>query len=138
MSWIYDLENEIFTKISYRGKKKLGSDFPTIFFTMDAEPDDTTSHFPTVYIHFLPIAEQGQTLDGQEINAVLSTVQIEVSTSKDQGQKAVRQITWEIVELFKLMRYSVVMTPEIIKTGNDTNQCVARVRRMIGNADAIE
>lgn len=136
-SWVYTVENQIYTTIAYRAKKELIKDYPTIFFTMDAEPENTDSHFPTVYIHFLPNPELGQTLDGLGINAITSTVQIEVTTSKEQKQKGARQIAWEVVEQFKKLRYEVVFTPEVMNTGNDTNYCVARVRRTIGNADSI-
>lgn len=136
-NWVYTVENQIYTTVAYRAKKELIADYPTIFFTMDAEPENTDSHFPTVFIHFLPNPEIGETLDGQDINAITSTVQIEVTTSKEQKQKGARLIAWEVVEQFKKLRYSVVLAPEVKNTGNDTNYCVARVRRVIGNADSL-
>lgn len=138
MNWIYSLENKIFTIIQTRALKALKTDYPNIFFTQDAEPDDTTSHFPTVFIHFLPHAEMGNDLDNQSINAIMSTIQIEVTCSKDQKQNGARQVAWAIVDEFKKLRYNVVLTPEIRNTGNDTHQVVARVRRVVGAGDTIK
>lgn len=138
MNWVYQLENEIFTVISHRATKALKTKYPNIFFTQDAEPDDTTSHFPTVFLRFMPMAEVGNDLDNISINAVMSAIQIEVTCSKDQKQSGARQVMWAIIDEFKKLRYNVAMTPEVLNTGNDTHQVIARVRRVIGQGENIK
>lgn len=137
MNWVYSLENKIFTIIEYRTKQVLGKKYPSIFFTQDAEPDDTKNNFPTIYLHFLPSAETGRDLRNDGTHAIVSTVQIEVTCSKDQKQSGARQIMWEVVEQFKKLSYSIMLTPEVLTTGNDTHQVVARVSRVIGASDSI-
>ena len=83
------------------------------------------------------ILEYGKTLDALTINAIMSTAQIEVTSSKTQGQTVARQVIWETIEQFKALRYEVFQTPEVIPTGNDTNCCVCRVRRMVGANDTV-
>lgn len=137
MNWIYTFENRIYTIIKTRVEKSLKTDYLNLTFTMDDEPSDPTNHFPTVLIHFLPSAEQGATLDGEGINAIISSVQIDVSSNKTQGQKVARQVMWEVVDEFKRLRYQVKMMPEVINTGNDTNRVVCRMSRMVGANDIV-
>lgn len=137
MSWVFDLENRIYTIVKTKVTNKLKSKYSKINFTQDPTPDDTNSYFPTIYIHFLPSNEYGKTLDALTINAIMSTAQIEVTSSKTQGQTVARQVIWETIEQFKAFRYEVFQTPEVIPTGNDTNCCVCRVRRMVGANDTV-
>lgn len=137
MNWIYTQENRIYTIIQKRTTKSIGTKYKNLFFTQDPEPDDTSSHFPTVYMHFLPTMERGQTIDANGINAITSTVQIEVTSSKTQGQTVAREVIWEVIDQLHKLKFEVAMSPEVVKTGNDTSQCVARMRRMIGASDTI-
>ena len=137
MSWVYDYENRIYTIVKTRTKNAL-TKYKDLNFTQDPEPDDTTAHFPTVYIHFLPSTERGETIDGLEITAINSTVQIEITSSKTQGQTVARQVMWEVIEQFKKLRYLMFQSPEVIATGNDTNRCVCRVRRLVAQGDTVK
>lgn len=136
MSWIFDLENRIYTIVATKTKNALPQ-YTDLNFTQDLEPDDTTPHFPTVSIHFLPTSEQGKTLDGLTINGIISSVQIEVTSSKSQGQTVARLVMWEVIEQFKSLRYDLFQSPEMLTTGNDTNQTVCRMRRMVGANDTV-
>lgn len=137
MSWIYTQENRIYTIIQSKVKKKLGNKYPNLDFTQDPEPDDTSTHFPSVYMHFLPSSEKGQTINAKGINAIMSTVQVSVTSSKSQGQTVAREVIWEVVDELHSLQYEMFYSPEIIPTGNDTNQCVARMRRMLGANDKL-
>lgn len=137
MSWVYKQENRIYTIILSKVKKKLEKKYPDINFTQDPEPDDTSTHFPSVYIHFLPSAEKGQTINSLGINAIYSTIQVNVTSSKTQGQTVAREVTWEVVDQLHSLQYEIMNSPEIIPTGNDTNQCVCRMRRMLGANDTL-
>lgn len=135
--WVYTQENRIYTIISAKVKRIFMKKYTDMNFTQDPEPDDTSTHFPSVYIHFLPSPEKGQTIDASGINAIMSTVEIQVTSSKTQGQTVAREVIWEVVEQFHKLKYEVMYSPEIIPTGNDTNQCVCRMRRMLGANDRI-
>lgn len=137
MSWIYTFENRIYTIVKTRATKVLGDKYKNLTFTMDEEPNDPENHFPTVLIHYLPSAEQGMTLDGEDINAFFSTVQIDVTTNKEQGQSTARLVAWEVIEQFKKLRYQLSLSPEVLNTGNDTNRVVARMRRIVGANDIV-
>lgn len=137
MSWVFDFENRIYTIVKTRTMKAL-TKYKDLNFTQDPTPDDTKPHFPTVYIHFLPSTERGETLDGLEINAFNSTVQVEVTSSKTQGQTVARQVMWEVIEQFKALRYTLFYTPEVIATTNDTNVCVCRLRRIVAQCDTVK
>ena len=138
MSWVNKLENKIFTIVEARTKSAIGSKYTDLNFTMDGEPDDTKNHFPTVYIHYMPSYERGETFDADDVNAIMSTIQIEVTASKSQGQNVAREVAWEVITQFKKLKYKMNLAPEIIATGNDTSKVVARVKRMIGGGDTIE
>ena len=137
MSWVFDFENRIYTIVKTRTMKVL-TQYKDLNFTQDPTPDDTKPHFPTVYIHFLPSTERGETLAGLEINAFNSTVQVEVTSSKTQGQTVARQVMWEVIEQFKALRYTLFYTPEVIATTNDTNVCVCRLRRIVAQCDTVK
>lgn len=137
MNWVYDYENRIYTVVKTRTSRVL-TKYKDLNFTQDPEPDDTKAHFPTIYIHFLPSSEYGMTLDGLDINAIMSTVQIEVTSSKTQGQTVAREVMWEVIEQYKLLRYQIFQSPEVIPTGNDTNRVVCRMRRMVAQGDTVK
>ena len=137
MNWVYAQENRIYTIILTKVKNALKSKYPDINFTLDPEPDDTSTHFPSVYIHFLPSSEKGQTLDASGVNAIYSTIEIQVTSSKTQGQTVAREVIWEVVDKLHSMKYEITYSPEIVPTGNDTNQCVCRMRRILGANDTI-
>lgn len=137
MAWVFLQENRIYTMVLTRAKNLMGAKYPDINFTLDPEPDDTSTHFPSVYIHFLPSPEKGQTIDANGINAIKSTIEIQVTSSKTQGQTVAREVMWNVVDILHSMKYEITYSPEIVPTGNDTNQCVARMSRMLGASDTI-
>lgn len=130
--WVNDIQNKIYTIVKYRAKKNLVSDYPNIEFTTNVERGDP-SKFPSVYIHFLPSMEQGVDLEQNGINAFLCGVQVQVTVTKEMGEKACETVSWEVLSQFKALSFSVNMMPEFIRTGNaDIRQMTFRVRRTIG------
>lgn len=134
--WIFDVETSIFARLKNEVISSLKSKYPDINFTMD-DASDTQPKFPTVYIHFLGGSEQGQDLEGLSINAILCTVQFEVTVSKEQGLLGARQVTYEVVRQLKNLRFSVVSLPEFQNISTDTKRMVGRARRTIGQADVL-
>lgn len=136
--WVRERENDIFTLVKTRASKTLISKYPDLYFTQDDEQIVETK-LPTIYIHNLPATEIGQTIDGQNINAMLFSFEILVTVSKKQGQAAAADVIWEIIRQFKKLRFSLIMSPEFISSSNASmQQIVARVRRPIGANDNIQ
>ena len=95
---------------------------------------DTVPKFPTVYIHEMPGMETGEDLQGDTINAVWSSFQIEVTTNTKMNDA--KEVMNEVVRIMKTMRFQVIATPEFQNT-DSTYRRVARFRRMIADDDIL-
>ena len=134
--WVNDAQNKIYTIVKYRASKNL-TEFPSLEFTTNVESGNPTS-FPSVYIHFMPSMEQGRDLECKGINGFLCGVQVQVTVTKEQGEKACQTVSWEVLSQFKALSFEVSMMPEFIRTGNaDIRQMTFRVRRAIGANNTI-
>lgn len=132
--WTSDIGTTVFSRIKAKGTADLKKDYSNINFTQ-SDRSSTTPKFPTVFYKDISSPEQGQTLDGQSVNAVLYSVQIEVT---DNGSTfiAAKTVMNKIVDYMKEMRFQIVGTPEFQNTSN-VYRMVARFRRMIGANDVI-
>lgn len=133
-AWVFALENRIYTIVKKRCYTTLKAKFPDIEFTQ-TNRSKQTPHFPTVYIHALPGAEAGQDLSGDGINAVLYTMQIDVTSNTTQND--VNAVVSELVKQFKTLRFSINQFPDI-STTTDTFRSVVRVQRLIGADDNFD
>lgn len=129
--WTSKISPIVFTEVKTKGNKALQTDYPDIRFTTSNRAP-TTAKFPTVYIHELPGVEQGSTLEGTSINAVLSSFQIDVTDNVSQNR--VNEVMSEVVSIMKSMRFQVISMPEFQNT-DDVYRATARFRRMIGAGD---
>ena len=134
--WISDAQELIYTIAKTRAKNNLIATFPDILFTRDSE-SQTSTHFPTVFIHFLPYAELNPDLDGSDVNGFICGLQLDVITSKAQGRKAAGRIMYEVIDQFKRLRFRLLSSPEFLVTGNDTKRIVARLQRNLGSGDIL-
>lgn len=132
--WTSDIGTTVFSRIKAKGMAELKKAYPNINFTQ-SDRSSTTPKFPTVFCKDISSPEQGQTLDGQSVNAVLYSVQIEVT---DNGSTFItaKTVMNKIVDYMKEMRFQIVGTPEFQNTSN-VYRMVARFRRMIGANDVI-
>lgn len=80
------LESQVITRIKTKFSKKLKDRYPDLKFT-NSDKADTVPKFPTVYIHEMPGSETGGDLQGDTINAVWSSFQIEVTTNTKQSDE---------------------------------------------------
>lgn len=131
-SWVSMLEMQIFSQIVSKTATPLAI-YPNKNYTT-VPASNTQAEFPNIYIHLLPLVEQGQDLAGRSINAVLTTVQVDVTTNSSQSD--VRNISYEIVDVLKSMRFDIISMPETFKEG-DIYRATLRGRRMIGNGDVL-
>lgn len=135
-SWIEDVESKLFTLVKYKGEKELKEKYPNIYYTTD-NMASTETHYPTVYMKFLPNGERGKDLEGNRINAYLCGIQLEVTVSKAQGQSVAKKVIWQAIETLQEKCFEVFNIPEDISTEADKRRYVARVRRNIGFNDYI-
>ena len=132
-TWYSTLETRIFSRVKSETEPKLKTKYPTIFYTTSGS-NKGTPVFPTVYIHELPGYEMGQDLVGEDINAVMETIQVEVIT--DTNQLDARKIMAEIVSSIKGMRFHVQTMPSF-ENGTTYFRQICRCRRIIGNGEEL-
>ena len=133
-SWVFDLETHIFSIVQKKVGDKLKSKYPNIRFTTTSNPKDVTVKYPTVYIHELPGAEKARTLDGEDISGILYSMQVEVST--DKSAKEAKAVLKEVALVYKNMGFEINSFPKE-SDGDEYYRCVMRVRRTLGNIDAL-
>ena len=133
--WTDRISSVVFTRIknefssSLKEKYKMKDEnFSTV------GSSDTPAVFPFVYIQLLTSAEQGQDIEGNEINAGLFTFQIEVTDNKK--QVIAKDVMSEVKRIMKPMRFTVQPTPDIQDT-KDTHRAIMRCNRRIGSSDIL-
>lgn len=137
--WIRNAQLKIYTVVTTRAKKNL-SGYTDLYFTEESVSDSATTHFPTVYIHFMPSSSIDNTFE-PGINGFVCGVQIDVvvSKTKKQGVTDAYKIMNEVLDQLEELRFNDVSSiPEEIKTQDtDTKRVTARIRRNIGYNDIL-
>lgn len=132
-SWAYDIESTIYSIIKAKAYSTIKKKYPNLLFT-DKGQSDSPPAFPTVYIHMLAPTEQGQTIDGQTINGLLVTVQVDVTTNTS-GSDA-RWVMAKVAEAFKELRFGAKPMPELTYS-DKIYRSTARFNRVIGANDRL-
>ena len=131
--WTSDIGSIVFTRIKVKAREKLKSKYPNMNFTTSdklvSEPN-----FPNVYVKRLQGVEKGQTLDGESVNATLSTIQIEVTDNVSESRT--QEVADVVYAIMKSMRYEAIGEP-FQDNINDTFRNVARYRRIVGYNDVL-
>ena len=131
--WAIDLESTVVALVKAKALPQLQEKYPKISITSEGA-SSSSAIFPTVYIHLLPAVEQGQTLYGQTINALLATFQADVTTNTSKSD--CRKVMAVITEIFKTMRFQGTSMPEF-SISNKVHKSTARFRRMIAANDRL-
>ena len=132
--WATEIDTTVLSRLRSRGYADLRKNYPNINFT-DDDRAPIDPKFPTVFYINISSAERGQTLDGKSVNALLHSVQIEVSDNS-QTNATVKAVMSKICDYMKDMRYEVVNMPFFQNT-DTVFRMVARFRRTIGANDVI-
>ena len=132
--WATEIDTTVLSRLRSRGYADLRKNYPNINFT-DDDRAPIDPKFPTVFYINISSAERGKTLDGKSMNALLHSVQIEVSDNS-QTNATVKAVMSKICDYMKDMRYEVVNMPFFQNTDN-VRRMVARFRRTIGANDVI-
>ena len=139
-TWAYEIETKVLGLINSYAiprLKKLDI-FNTTRFTNAVTNEESRlsgTIFPTIYVHELAGVEQGKDLDGQSINAVLETFQIDCITNTKQLEA--KQIMRVVADVMKELRFEIVSMPEF-KSQDKVYRSTARFRRVIGRNDRIK
>ena len=128
-NWFMQIQNKVFTQIQYMMKQK----YPKLNCTTKNQ-NGNPAEFPTLFLKELTPVEAGQDLTNETVNAVLSTIEIQVWTNTTEND--CRNIISDAVIQMKKLQYNIVGMP-VVEAGNKVNWGVIRCRRMIGNGDKI-
>lgn len=132
--WATEIDTTVLSRLRSRGYADLRKNYPNINFT-DDDRAPIDPKFPTVFYINISSAERGQTLDGKSMNALLHSVQIEVSDNS-QTNSTVKAVMNKICDYMKDMGYEIVNMPFFQNT-DTVFRMVARFRRTIGANDVI-
>ena len=127
--WYMQIQSKVFTQVSYLMKKK----YPTLKTTTKNE-NGMPAEFPTLFLHELTAVEAGQDLTNESVNAVISTIEIQVWTNTTETD--CRKIIAEAVSQMKALQYNIISMP-IVEMNDKIAWGVIRCRRMVGNGDKI-
>lgn len=102
------------------------------FTSLDVQ--ESTAVFPMIKIKVASMPERGMDFEGDTINAVDTTFQIDVMTNK--SQDTANKIVEEIIPIMKRMRFQITSMPISSKEG-DVFRSVIRCKRSVGSGDSI-
>ncbi|MCD7724291.1 MAG: hypothetical protein LUI12_01840 [Clostridiales bacterium] len=131
--WTADIETTIFSVIKTKTYSTLVSKYPNINYTTE-ETTSTTAKFPNVYVHMISMSEAGQDLQGESVNAVLASVQIDVTANTKKSDA--KTVIYAIIDVLKTLRFDIISLPIYTKE-DDVHRAVVRARRMIGSGDTF-
>lgn len=127
--WYMQIQSKVFTQVQYMMKKK----YPTLKCTTKNE-NGLPASFPTMFLHELEPIESGQDLTNESVNAVLSTIEIQVWTNTTETE--CRKIISEAVTQMKALQFNIIAMP-VVQINDKIAWGTIRCRRMIGNGDKI-
>ena len=134
--WVYSIESKIYTIVKTRLENSLKTSYPNLLVTQQSKTSDEPK-FPTVYIQMLDSPEMGADLENSTINALLTTFEVLVTASKEQGLAGLRKVQSAVTENFKKLRFNMVTRGEFTRETDDTYTSISRFRRVIGGNEEI-
>lgn len=133
-SWVFDIQDKIFSRLQAICIAKLSAKYPDINVTMD-DHVLTNPKFPNVYLHFLPAVAIGRDLDGQDTNAVYLTAQVDVTVTSAQEMSVANEVSKVVLNCMTEMRFTPTY-PEFMNTDSEY-RTVSRFTRPLGNEEAL-
>lgn len=131
-SWIFDIDDIVLSEIETYVTDELITEYPDLFFTT-TDYNESDPMFPTVVIKCIDSQEVGQTLEGDGINAVMYSIQVDVyANTKQQDAK---KVMGSVINCLKKLRFDIFEMPEFNNT--DVYRMITRARRVIGANDII-
>lgn len=134
-TWVMDLPQIITTIVSTRGKTRLAETYPNASWTED-DIKNAPSVFPTILFSYT-MTEMGADLIGQDVNAVMLMVQVDVTVTKEQGIQGARYVSGVVMDELKKLSFYVSDLPNPEDNTSDLIRYVFRARRVVGQADTF-
>ena len=137
--WVFDNETKIISNLNSFAIPVLEQNFEKMKFQKGTTITNLKSRltgtiFPTIYVHEMSGAEKGQTIDGQTINAVTSTYQVDVIVNTQQSDA--KKILAIVASVFKRMRFEVISMPDF-DSEEKIYRSTARFSRLIAANDRL-
>lgn len=137
--WVFDNETKIISNLNSFAIPVLKQNFTNMKFQKGITITNLKSRmtgtiFPTIYVHEMSGTEKGQTIDGQAINAVTATYQVDVIVNTQQSDT--KKILAIVANVFKRMRFEVISMPEF-DSEEKIYRSTARFRRLIAANDRL-
>lgn len=137
--WVFDNETRIISNLNSFAIPALKQNFTNMKFQEGITITNLKSRltgtiFPTIYVHEMNGAEKGQTIDGQTINAVADTYQVDVIVNTQQSDA--KKILAIVASVFKRMRFEVISMPEF-DSEEKIYRSTARFSRLIAANDRL-
>lgn len=133
-TWVFDTQTNIYSRLKGMCEAGLKTKYPDVTVTMDNHVP-TTPKFPNIYLHFLMPVEVGSDLEGQDINAIYLTAQVDVTVTEAQGMMVANEVSQVVTDSMKDMRF-VATLPEFVNTDTEY-RTVSRFARTIGKGDTL-
>ena len=127
------LESQVYSRIKNKMPSIIKTKYTDLNFTTNSI-SLADAKFPCVYIHMIESPEDGEDLEGTEINAVYASFVIEVVDNESQANT--NTISKEVQKIMKQMRFKVVGFP-YNDNKDSTYRKVSRYRRTIANNDVL-
>ena len=131
-NWFAEIESKVFTQIEYMLVSRQDAPYPDLKCTTVSQ--NTVVNFTTLYLHELQPVEAGNDLVNVSVNAVLSTIEIQVWANTT--EKDCKDILTAAILEMKRLGFNVTMFPNV-QTDSKIAWGVARFRRMIGAGDSF-
>ena len=131
-NWFARIESNVFTQVAYMLSEREDAPYPDMKCTTVSQ--NTITAFPTLYLHELQPVEAGMDLENVTVNAVLSTIEIQVWANT--SEKDCKDILTAAILEMKRMGFNVTMFPNV-QTDSRIAWGVARFRRMVGAGDGL-
>ena len=137
--WVFDNETRIISNLNSFAIPVLEQNFEKMKFQKGTTITNLKSRltgtiFPTIYVHEMSGTEKGQTIDGQTINAVSATYQVDVIVNTQQSDA--KKILAIVASVFKRMRFEVISMPEF-DSEEKIYRSTARFSRLIAANDRL-
>ena len=138
-TWAYENETKVLGILNSYAIPNLRKKFPSMKWQQGVTITNIESRlskptFPTIYVHELPGTEQGRTLNGQNINGVLTTFEVQTFTNTSQYDAKIMLAI--VADVFKEMRFEITSMPEF-KSDEKVYRSVARFSRLIAANDRL-
>lgn len=128
-----DIQSTVFSRLKNKYPQSLKTKYPnTRFTTSDREPQNP--QFPNIYVHERSSMEMGEDLEGNTLNAVMSSFQIDVTDNS--AMENATEVMNYVLSTMKALRFEVVTMPEFQNTTSVFRK-IAVFRRVIGDGDIL-